>query len=152
MFRNFIFKIIQYVEHLSRNVSKEATLEHFTYDFHSKRQFSCIEIQNVQEIAENVPQFGEFAKCSSGSRILRSQFFPGLVYRGYWMETKTWQGVQTTWHLWPTIHKRSKLICKLLFCKQWIIVNYITNNKPLPLSLSFIIPVTTGQIFIKFKI
>jgi hypothetical protein len=33
----------------------------------------------MREIAQNVPQFGHFGKCSSGSRILRSQFFPGLL-------------------------------------------------------------------------
>jgi hypothetical protein len=32
----------------------------------------------MQKIASNVPQFGDFEQCSSGSRILRSQFFPGL--------------------------------------------------------------------------
>jgi hypothetical protein len=32
----------------------------------------------MQEIL-HVPQSEDFEKCSSGSRILRSQFFPGLI-------------------------------------------------------------------------
>ena len=34
--------------------------------------------QNIREITPNVPQFCDFDKCSSGSRILRSQSDPGL--------------------------------------------------------------------------
>ena len=36
---------------------------------------------NMQEIAQNFPQYGGFEKCSSGYRILRSQFFLGLARR-----------------------------------------------------------------------
>ena len=46
-------------------------------NMYSKIGFTCIKIQILRETAQDVPQCGDFEECSSGSRILRSQFFPG---------------------------------------------------------------------------
>ena len=46
----------------------------------SKIKFICIKILNMREISQNVPQFDHIEKRSSGFRILRSQFFPGLDF------------------------------------------------------------------------
>jgi hypothetical protein len=45
----------------------------------SASQINCSKISNMRTIDQNVPQFVGFEKCSSGSKILRSQFFPCLV-------------------------------------------------------------------------
>ena len=44
---------------------------------------------NMQEFGQNVPQFDDFYKCSSGSRILRSQFFQGLWAGCYFPRRRT---------------------------------------------------------------
>ena len=55
-------------------------------------RINTVKNENLRQIASNVPQFGDFDKCSSGSRILRSQFFPGLP----WQKRKQLE-MNTTW-------------------------------------------------------
>ena len=63
----------------SRYVVKRAKYGTFEENLLFYLRFNNFKTQNMQEIAPNVPQFGDFDKCSSGSRILRSQFFLGLL-------------------------------------------------------------------------
>ena len=63
----------------SRYVVKRAKYGAFEENLLFYLRFNHFKTHNMREIAPNVPQFGDFDKCSSGSRILRSQFFPGLT-------------------------------------------------------------------------
>ena len=70
--------LIWYV--VSMNTSENILSVQFEASFKSKISSICTNSENMQEIDQNVPQFYDFWKCSSGSRILRSQFFPGLEH------------------------------------------------------------------------
>ena len=61
---------------------------------------------------QNVPQYDGIWKCSSGSRILRSQFFPGLCALGSGGQDKT--------NMIFFRLQRSGKILKTLFCQFFV--------------------------------
>jgi hypothetical protein len=109
----------------------------FGANFQSKSSSICTNSENMREIDQNVPQFYDFWECSSGSRILRSQFFPGLPMTLY-QQKKLCKGIINDFLI-----RNDNQFGFLIVQKLWSSFHYIKKKKISWLQVS---GVSTGNV------